>query len=152
MIKNILFIFIVLSTNVFCAASADDLLRGPWDTGSGTNKSADTPRHGGFGRQACPESAEHLSFGRQAGVELMFFYQKFVSPQIDSDCQFYPSCSEYCKQAIYNYGFFKGWMMGIERLTRCNRWAKSYKYPLIKKKGRMYLWDLPENNLLNQTN
>lgn len=48
-------------------------------------------------------------------------YQKIVSPSLPANtCRFYPSCSHYGYQAIYKYGAFKGLMMSIWRILRCN--------------------------------
>lgn len=35
-------------------------------------------------------------------------------------CRFTPSCSEYTKQALLRYGLYKGSVMGIWRIIRCN--------------------------------
>jgi hypothetical protein len=35
-------------------------------------------------------------------------------------CRFYPTCSEYGYQAIEKYGIFKGGLMAIWRVIRCN--------------------------------
>ncbi len=37
------------------------------------------------------------------------------------DCNFEPGCSEYTKQAIEHYGFFKGIRLGFARIRRCNQ-------------------------------
>lgn len=34
-------------------------------------------------------------------------------------CSFYPTCSEYGILALEKYGFFKGWIKTIKRLSRC---------------------------------
>ena len=39
-------------------------------------------------------------------------------------CRFYPSCSEYGRQAIQKHGVFKGWYLAIKRIIRCNPWNK----------------------------
>ena len=31
-------------------------------------------------------------------------YQKYISPLLGNNCRFYPTCSEYTKQAIEKYG------------------------------------------------
>lgn len=36
------------------------------------------------------------------------------------DCNFTPSCSDYTKQAIQNFGLLPGMKLGIERMRRCN--------------------------------
>ncbi|EKD47296.1 MAG: hypothetical protein ACD_66C00129G0001 [uncultured bacterium] len=39
-------------------------------------------------------------------------------------CQFYPSCSEYSRQAIMKYGVIRGGFKGVYRVLRCNPWSK----------------------------
>ena len=45
-------------------------------------------------------------------------------------CVFYPSCSEYMKQAIEKYGLFKGGYLGFLRILRCHPWQKTHIDPL----------------------
>ena len=50
-------------------------------------------------------------------------YQAVVSPTLPANtCRFYPSCSHYGYQAIYKYGAFKGTVMAVWRVLRCNPW------------------------------
>ena len=52
---------------------------------------------------------------------LIRFYQKVISPGIPGNtCRFYPSCSHYSYQAIYKYGVWKGGVMSVWRILRCN--------------------------------
>ena len=51
----------------------------------------------------------------------MWVYQKFISPQLASDCRYKPSCSEYSKQLIKDFGIVKGIFCSADRLMRCNR-------------------------------
>lgn len=39
-------------------------------------------------------------------------------------CQFYPSCSEYCRQAVLKDGIIKGFAKGLWRLLRCHPFSK----------------------------
>lgn len=60
-------------------------------------------------------------------------YQKYISLWIESKnikCKFYPSCSEYMKQAIEKYGTIKGVKLGIWRFLRCNPFSKGGYDPL----------------------
>lgn len=53
---------------------------------------------------------------------LLFFitiYQK-ISSLTPPRCRFYPTCSEYTKQAIQKYGIIKGGWLGIKRICRCH--------------------------------
>ena len=60
-------------------------------------------------------------------------YQKHISLFLESKgikCKFYPSCSEYTKQAIIKYGAFKGSLLGIKRILKCNPFSKGGYDPL----------------------
>lgn len=66
-------------------------------------------------------------------IGLINFYKKMISPIMNyhgSNCKFYPTCSEYTKQAIEKYGAFKGLFMGIWRVLRCNPFSKGGYDPL----------------------
>lgn len=39
-------------------------------------------------------------------------------------CRFFPSCSQYCFQAIDQFGVLKGGKMGIIRLLHCHPWSR----------------------------
>ena len=52
--------------------------------------------------------------------KLIRLYQVTISKFITPSCRFSPSCSEYSKEAFYNYGFFKGCFLTAKRLLRCN--------------------------------
>lgn len=54
----------------------------------------------------------------------LFLYQNVISPQMASDCIYHPSCSDFSKQAIQQYGFFKGICLGADRLSRCTNLAE----------------------------
>lgn len=61
-------------------------------------------------------------------------YKKILSPILDFlgiHCKYYPSCSQYTKQAIEKYGVFKGIFLGIKRILRCNPFSKGGYDPLI---------------------
>lgn len=63
-------------------------------------------------------------------VFLINKYQKYISPNLGKNCRFYPTCSEYMKQAIKKYGAFKGSFYGIKRIIRCNPFSKGGYDPL----------------------
>lgn len=47
-------------------------------------------------------------------------YQKFLSPLLPPSCRFYPSCSEYARQALAKHGVMKGAWLAAKRLARCH--------------------------------
>jgi putative membrane protein insertion efficiency factor len=57
-------------------------------------------------------------------------YQKIFSPdhglfrRANKGCRFYPSCSEYAKQAIEKHGTAWGSWLGAKRILRCHPWNK----------------------------
>jgi len=53
-------------------------------------------------------------------ILLIKFYQKAISPWTPRSCRFYPTCSEYCIQAVEKYGIIKGFYLGLWRIIRCN--------------------------------
>ncbi len=53
-------------------------------------------------------------------ITLIKGYQKIISPHRPGCCRFYPTCSEYSIQAITKFGVFKGTVLSITRLLRCN--------------------------------
>ncbi len=57
-------------------------------------------------------------------IKLINFYQKFLSPR--NKCVFYPTCSEYTKQAIEKHGALKGIYLGFLRIFRCHPWQKNH--------------------------
>ncbi|HAS84460.1 MAG TPA: membrane protein insertion efficiency factor YidD [Candidatus Yonathbacteria bacterium] len=70
-------------------------------------------------------------------VFLINFYQKFLSLDTGifsfkkgTTCVFYPTCSEYTKEAVLKYGVFKGIFLGFRRILRCHPWQKEHIDPL----------------------
>ncbi|MBN2261569.1 MAG: membrane protein insertion efficiency factor YidD [Prolixibacteraceae bacterium] len=52
---------------------------------------------------------------------LLFIYQNTVSQHFSADCLYSPSCSEFSKLAVKEYGFVKGGLLSFDRLNRCTR-------------------------------
>ena len=48
------------------------------------------------------------------------FYKRFISPLFPPSCRFYPSCSDYSIEALRAHGFFKGIVLSVWRVLRCN--------------------------------
>lgn len=66
-------------------------------------------------------------------IKLITWYQKTISVWLESKnikCKYYPTCSEYTKQAIEKYGVLKGVMLGMWRILRCNPFSKGGYDPL----------------------
>lgn len=56
---------------------------------------------------------------KKIALFLIKIYQS-ISKYTPRSCRFYPTCSEYTRQAIIKYGFFKGCFLGIKRIIRCH--------------------------------
>ncbi|MBE6904149.1 MAG: membrane protein insertion efficiency factor YidD [Ruminococcaceae bacterium] len=58
-------------------------------------------------------------------IYLIRFYQKYLSRlKGRSTCIFYPSCSQYAIEAFEKHGFFKGLVLSVWRILRCNPFNK----------------------------
>lgn len=64
-------------------------------------------------------------FLKRIALVVIVFYQKAISPFFPPSCRFTPTCSEYAKQAIEKYGFFRGTAKTFFRLLRCHPWGGS---------------------------
>ncbi len=58
---------------------------------------------------------------RGACIVLICFYQKYLSHHT---CLYRPTCSEYTKRCINNYGVLLGIVLGAWRILRCNPLSK----------------------------
>ena len=67
---------------------------------------------------------------RKILIFLIKFYQKAISPFLGGRCRFYPTCSEYTKQAIEKYGALKGSYLGLTRILKCHPFHKGGYDPL----------------------
>ena len=65
-----------------------------------------------------------IKLPRKLVISLIKFYQLCISPRIGSHCKYYPTCSEYTKQAVDKYGIIKGSLLGIIRILKCNPFSK----------------------------
>lgn len=63
-------------------------------------------------------------------LKLISLYQTKISIFTKPRCVFYPTCSEYTKQAVIKYGAFKGFFYGFRRILRCHPWQKEHIDPL----------------------
>ncbi len=59
---------------------------------------------------------------RRAVALAISLYQRTVSPLLGPHCRYYPSCSQYAKEAVLKHGLFRGVMLGATRVLRCHPW------------------------------
>nr|WP_319572808.1 membrane protein insertion efficiency factor YidD [uncultured Draconibacterium sp.] len=53
----------------------------------------------------------------------LYVYQNLFSQHLSASCLYNPSCSDFSKQAVKDYGLIKGTLLSFDRLSRCNRIA-----------------------------
>ena len=53
-------------------------------------------------------------------IDAIKWYRSTLSPIMQPNCRFFPSCSNYAMQAINEYGPWKGGILTAWRLLRCN--------------------------------
>ncbi len=72
---------------------------------------------------------------KKLSIKFIEAYQKYLSPDHSKYfkkfhpywyCRYNPTCSEYTKQAIIKYWFFKWWAKWIYRILRCNPCSKGW--------------------------
>ena len=49
-------------------------------------------------------------------------YRLLLSPFFGRQCRFYPTCSEYAREAIDIHGALKGSWLAVRRIARCGPW------------------------------
>ena len=63
-------------------------------------------------------------------------YQDAISPFLGVVCRFHPSCSHYACDAIERFGVWRGSLLAIKRILRCNPWGGAGFDPLPTKESR----------------
>lgn len=67
-------------------------------------------------------------------IKLIELYQ--ATPlHVHQNCRFIPTCSEYMKQSIIEFGALKGLLLGMKRLLKCRPFGK-YGYDPVKGKEK----------------
>ena len=57
-------------------------------------------------------------------IVLIHLYQRTVSPMLGQCCRFEPSCSHYGAEAFRLHGFWRGALLTIWRIMRCNPFCR----------------------------
>lgn len=59
---------------------------------------------------------------------LIWLYQHTLSlifQLLGVECRFYPSCSEYAREAFEKHGFIRGFGLSVKRVSKCHPWGGS---------------------------
>ncbi|MBU2647111.1 membrane protein insertion efficiency factor YidD [bacterium] len=73
----------------------------------------------------------------------IWLYQHAISPFLGPSCIYYPSCSEYAKQALEKHGLVWGTYLSVTRIVRCHPFhqggvdevPESISFKTIRKNG-----------------
>ncbi|MEE0700048.1 MAG: membrane protein insertion efficiency factor YidD [Bacilli bacterium] len=68
-------------------------------------------------------------------IGIINIYQKVPGPW-HGYCKHVPTCSQYAKEAITEYGCFKGCALGIKRILKCNPLGTFGYDPVPKKESK----------------
>lgn len=88
---------------------------------------------------ANPTPEEKLSIATRFADAVIWFHQEVISPVDGPRSHYRPSSSQYMSQAMHNYGFLKGFLMGCDRLIREN--DEEWVYRTIQYEGKIYKYD-----------
>lgn len=72
------------------------------------------------------------------------FHQQVISPVDGPRSHYRPSSSQYMREAMHNYGFLKGFLMGCDRLMREN--DEEWVYRTIEENGQTFKYDPASEN------
>lgn len=67
-----------------------------------------------------PTSETRLSLSKRLLSALHRLYKLSLSPLFGNACRFYPSCSDYAREAVLRYGWIKGGALACKRICRCH--------------------------------
>ena len=68
-------------------------------------------------------------------IKLIKFYQREISSRTKPKCKYFPTCSQYGIEAIERFGAFKGTLLTIWRILRCNPFSKGGYDPVPERKA-----------------
>lgn len=70
-------------------------------------------------------------------IWLIKFYRKHLSSmKAAPTCKYYPTCSAYALEAVERFGAFKGSLLAIWRVLRCNPFSRGGVDPVPEKKKK----------------
>jgi putative membrane protein insertion efficiency factor len=83
-------------------------------------ESAKLPLHRTSGRGSASVYQVQSDRVRKIPILLLAGYKRLISPLLPSACRFYPTCSQYMREAIEVHGAGRGIWLGLKRLGRCH--------------------------------
>ncbi len=49
-------------------------------------------------------------------------YSYLISPLLGNNCRYYPTCSQYAREAIETHGVWRGGWLSLRRIGSCHPW------------------------------
>ena len=80
---------------------------------------APASRHLGYLRLLRRQAVPTVNLLTRFLLFLLRLYKRWLSPLIGQHCRFYPSCSDYARGAITRFGPWRGSLLTVWRLLRC---------------------------------
>ena len=78
-----------------------------------TNSTTTSSRHSN-----APARSTRPSLGARFVLGALTLYQRLTAGRV-APCRFYPSCSQYAREAVESYGALRGTGLALRRLSRC---------------------------------
>ena len=66
---------------------------------------------------------------------LLHVYRRLLSPLFPRVCRFYPTCSQFARDAVSEHGAITGTRFTIARLARCHPWNPGGYDPVPSRKA-----------------
>ena len=65
-------------------------------------------------------------------IKMIEGYKYLISPLLGNTCRYMPTCSEYCIEALKNFGLLKGSLLSLKRILSCHPWGRGGFDPVKK--------------------
>ena len=65
-------------------------------------------------------------------IKLIKIYKLLISPLTGHSCRYLPTCSDYCMEALKEFGLLKGLLLSLKRILSCNPWSSGGFDPVKK--------------------
>jgi putative membrane protein insertion efficiency factor len=79
------------------------------------------------------ETPSRPGFAATVALLPIRFYRRFLSPALGQRCRYYPTCSAYAEEAVRELGAFRGMILAVWRVLRCNPFSNGGLDPLAER-------------------
>ena len=99
-------------------------------------------------------SKNNLSFLQRTSINFIRVWQTYSYNNPKTNCQFYPSCSNYCAKKIHEHGTIPGLFIGADRYIRCNNSENLKEIINFKtvRKNKMINFNISDTKLIDPRN